>query len=133
MNQFVRFSGTSLALLVCLFLSGCASISERTNEYLGAPKFPPSDPSSVQILQGEPQQAKERLGEIILTVDGKPKREELERRLREGAARLGADAVFIAYDKMHVFPVMHGDWWWGPTYVGEDSLRKIVGVAVKLR
>lgn len=116
-----------------LLLTGCASISQRSNEYLGAPKYPPSNPATVQILQSEPQTAKERLGEIILTVDGNPKREELEKRLREGAAALGADAVFIAYDKMHVYPMVYGDWWWGPSYVSEDSVRKIVGVAIKFK
>jgi len=114
-------------------LAGCASVSQRTNEYLGSPKQPPTNPATVQILQSEPIQPKDRLGEIVLTIDGKPKREDLERRLREGAAKLGADAVFIAYDKMHVYPMVYNDWWWGPSYVTEGSLRKIVGVAIKYR
>lgn len=133
MKLFSRVSTTGLVLAALWLLTGCASVSQRTNEYLGAPKYPPSNPATVQILQGEPQRAKERLGEIILSVDGKPKREDLEKRLREGAAELGADAVFIAYDKMHVYPMVYGDWWWGPTYVSEDSVRKVVGVAIKFK
>lgn len=122
---------TALALLV--LVAGCASISQRTNAYLGTPHYPPTEPGSIKILASEPTEQKERLGEIILTVEGEPKRENIERRLREGAAKLGADAVFIIHDKMHIFPVVYGDWWWGPMGVTEDAHRKVVGVAIKYK
>lgn len=120
-------------LFVLLLAAGCASISTRTNAYLGSPKYAPSNPTSVDILQSEPKGPKERLGEIVLTVEGEPSRDDLERKLKEGAAKLGADAVFIVYDKMHIFPVVYGDWWWGPMGVSEDAHRKIVAVAVKTK
>jgi hypothetical protein len=128
-----RLAGGAFLSLAVAVLTGCASISQRTNAYLGAPKYPASDPAVIQILQAEPNQPKERLGEIILTVEGEPSRDALEKKLREGAARLGADAVFIVHDKMHIFPMVYGDWWWGPMGVTEDAHRKIVGVAVKLK
>lgn len=134
MKNLVQDFRKVLLVSVLLFVVvGCASISSRTNAYLGSPKYTPTSPASVQILQAEPKQPKDRLGEVILTVEGQPSREDLERRLKEGAAKLGADAVFIVYDKMHVFPVVYGDWWWGPMGVTEEAQRKIVGVAVKLK
>jgi len=84
-------------------------------------------------MLSEPPGQKERLGEVVITVSGQPKREVIERKLREAAAGLGADTVFIIHDKMHIFPVVYGDWWWGPMGVTEEAYRKIVAVAVKLK
>lgn len=130
MRSFGR-TGWLAVLGLALLAAGCASVSERTNAYLGTPHYAPANADAVVILQSEPPGGKERLGEVILTVEGKPKREEIERKLREGAARLGADAVFVVHDKMHIFPVVYGDWWWGPMGVTEEGYRKIVGVAIK--
>jgi len=116
-----------------LLLGGCASISEHTHAYLGSPAYAPSDPARVQILSSEPTQPKERLGEVILMVDGRPKRERVEQRLRKAAAKLGADAVFIVQDKLHVYPYVYYDWWWGPMGVYESARRRVVAVAVKFK
>jgi starvation-inducible outer membrane lipoprotein len=112
-----------------LILSGCASITENTHAYLGAPQLAPANPSAVQIFTSEPKQPKIRLGEIILSVEGNPSRQDLENRLKVAAARLGADGVFIAADQTHIFPITYWDWW-GPDY-SEDWHRVIVGVAFK--
>jgi hypothetical protein len=63
------------ALAFILALTGCASISERTHAYLGSPKFPPTDPTRVKIVASEPSQPKDRLGEIMLHIEGNPSRE----------------------------------------------------------
>ena len=84
-------------------------------------------------MQAEPKQPKERLGEVVLNIDGEPKRDKIEQKLREGAAKLGADAVFIVYDKVHVFPVVYYDWWWGPMSATETMDRMIIGVAIKYK
>lgn len=134
MKSSVRyFSKLLIWPSLLLLVAGCASVSTRTNAYLTSPRYAPTTPASVQILQAEPKQLKDRLGEIILTVEGEPSRDDLERKLKEAAAKLGADAVFIIHDKMHIFPVVYGDWWWGPMGVIEDAHRKIVAVAVKLK
>ena len=122
-----------MAAALLLVLTGCASVSSRTNAYLGTPHYPPTNPDSIQIMLSEPPGQKERLGEVVITVSGQPKREVIERKLREAAAGLGADTVFIIHDKMHIFPVVYGDWWWGPMGVTEEAYRKIVAVAVKLK
>jgi len=110
-------------------LCGCAGISENTHAYLGSPQFAPTRPAEVQIYPTEPKQAKQLLGEIILSTDGNPPRQKLEDKLKTAAARLGADGVYIASDKTHIFPVVYWDYW-GPTS-DEDWHRLIVGVAFK--
>jgi hypothetical protein len=133
MNSACKRSGArAMLLLALLLLAGCASISEYTKVYLGTPTYPPTNPAAIQILSAEPKRPTERLGEIMLDVDGTPSRERLEHRLKAAAAKLGANAVFVVYDKIHVFPVVYVDWW-GPTTMGEDLRRNIVAVAVKYK
>ena len=120
------------SLAIMLGLAGCASISERTHAYLGSPGFPPTDPAKVKILPSEPSQPKERLGEIMLSIEGNPSREAVDNKLRKGAARLGADAAFVVYDRMHVFPVAYAGPW-GPTGVAENLRRDVVAVAIKYK
>ena len=122
-----------LALAVGVFLAGCASVSERTHAYLGIPHYLPSDPNKVQIFQTEPKEAKERLGEVILAVTGKPEREEIEKKLRAAAGKLGADGAFIVYDRTHIYPVIYADYWYGPTWVSQDATRNIVAIAFKYK
>jgi hypothetical protein len=119
-----------LGLIGVLAMTGCASIYERNHAYLGSPRYPSTMPASVQILASEPDRPKVQLGEIVLTVEGSPRRDTLENRLKKAAAKLGADAVFVVYDKTHLFPVAYWDWW-GPWSEGTYSDRVIVAVAIK--
>lgn len=116
--------------LALLGLCGCASISEQTHAYLGSARYAPTRPEAVQVLSAEPTQPKERLGEVVLSVEGNPSRDEVEARLKRGAAKLGADAAFVVYDKTHIFPYIYYDWW-GPPWVSDDLHRNIVAVAIK--
>jgi len=131
MTNLDRTKHLLIAVMVTVFLAGCASISENTHAYLGSPTFTPTDPATVKILESEPTGAKIRLGEIILAVDGKPKREDIERKIREAAAKLGAEAAFVVHDRTHIYPVVHTDYWWGPTWVTQDSTRNIVAIAFR--
>jgi len=72
------------------------------------------------------------LGEVRLSIEGEPSRGEIEAKLKQGAARLGADAAVVVYDRVHVFPVVYAGWW-GPTGVSEAMRREIVAIAVKYR
>ena len=119
-------------LLAMLALCGCASITEQTHAYLGTPHLLPSDPAAVQILAAEPNLPKERLGELILSVEGNPPREQVEGRLKAAAARLGADGVFIVSDRTHIIPIEYWDWW-GPAGFSEDWHRLVIGVAFKYK
>jgi len=119
----------ALIMAAALILCGCASITENTHAYLGVPHLAPTNPNSVQVFASEPKQPKLRLGEIILSVEGNPPRQKLEDRLKAAAAQLGADGVFIAGDRTHIYPLVYWDWW-GPQ-TSEDWHRIIVAVAFK--
>jgi hypothetical protein len=113
----MRF-GVFLAVLVCLVAS-CAYVDATTTQYVGVPRFPPSDPKTVQVLRAEPTQGLyDRLGEILLDISVDPPADiaEVEQRLREEGAKWGANAVFVVRDQ-----VMPG--------VG----RKLIGVAIRYR
>ena len=130
---FKQWSRSFLALGTGILLAGCASVSENTHAYLGIPHYSPVDPNRVQVLQAEPKEDKVRLGEIILAVDGKPAREDIEKKIRVAAAKLGADGAFIIYDRTHIFPVVYSDYWWGTSWVSQDSTRNIVAIAFKYK
>lgn len=130
-NSYCHISCRVLLLAATLALCGCSSIAVNTKAYLGSPNFAPGDPARVQILAAEPKQPKERLGEVMLSVEGSPSRQKLEAKLKQAAAKLGADAVFVVYDKTHVFPVVYAGWWGGPYGVSEDIRRDIIAVAIK--
>ena len=115
-----------------LAFCGCASITVQTHAYLGSPHLPPTDPASVPILAAEPPQPKVRLGEVILSLDGNPPREQVEYRLKAEAAQLGADGVFIVSDRTHIIPIEYWDYW-GPAGYAEDWHRVIVGVAFRYK
>jgi len=120
-----------VTMVLATVLCGCASVYESTHAYLGVSQLAPTNPDSVRIFASEPKQPKLRLGEIVLSVEGNPSRQDLERRLKVNAARLGADGVFIATDRMHIYPVTYWDWW-GPQS-SEYWHRVIVGVAFKFQ
>ena len=120
--------GTPIVAAALIFC-GCASISENTHAYLGAPQLAPVNPNKVRILAAEPKQPKMRLGEIMLSVEGNPSRQRLEKALKVAAARLGADGVFISADRTHIYPVTYWDCW-GPNS-WEELDRVVVGIAFK--
>jgi hypothetical protein len=121
------------ALTGLLLVTGCAGIDVHTKPYLTVPAYAPTPPATVQILAAEPNVPKERLGEIMLSVSGQPSRADIEKRLREAAAKLGANAVFLVYDRTHIFPIVYQDWYWGYAGVSQEVRRDIVGVAIRYK
>jgi hypothetical protein len=107
-----------VAAIACL-AAACAYGDATTTQYVGVPRFQPTDPKTVQVLRAEPVQARyERRGEILLDISVEPAPEvaEVEQKLREEGAKWGANAVFVVRDQ-----VMPG--------VG----RKLIGVAIRYR
>ena len=88
-------------VLACLLVS-CAYVDATTTQYVGVPRFPPGDAKTVQVLRGEPMQPHDRLGEVLLdiSVDPAPEIGEIEQRLKEEAAKWGANAVFVVRDQV---------------------------------
>ena len=94
-------------------------MSTRVQPYLGGPTFPPTDPAKVAILRSEPSRPHERLGEVFAEPSGDPTAAQYEQALREGGAKMGADAVVVVYDRMQV--------------VGSHGLRAVVGALGRSR
>ena len=106
-----------LAALTCAAAS-CANVEATSVQYVGVQRFPPADPAAVRVLPAEPAQRHDRLGEILLdiTVDPAPPVADIEQRLREEAAKMGASAVYVIRDVLRP---------------GEP--RKLVGIAIRYR
>ena len=118
-------------LMLALLLTACSGISTRTQPYVGVPNYPPAEPKNVEILTTEPTRPKDRLGEIVLDISGEPSKSDIEKAIKEKAARLGADGAFIVYDRTHIFPVVFTDWW--VQDVRQELQRAIVAVAFKYK
>jgi hypothetical protein len=89
-----------LAALVCLAAVSCGYVEATTTQYVGVARFSPGDPAAVRVLPREPIEAHDRLGEILLdiSVDPPPPVADIEQRLREEAAKMGGNAVFVVRD-----------------------------------
>jgi len=124
-----------LALIVvcaALVVTGCHTVSTRLVPYVGAPKYPPSDPARVEILQKEPTRPHDKLGEVVASPEDGTPAQKIEDKLRREAAKLGADAAVLVHDKMQVV----GTRVWGPYWAPEAtavSERVIVVVAIKYK
>jgi hypothetical protein len=109
----------SIVGALALLLASCAYINASTTQYVGVPRFPPSEASKVQVLPKEPMQPPhDRLGEILLEIslDPAPTVVEIEQRLREEAAKFGASGVFVVRDQ--IIP---------------GSTRRLIAVAIRTR
>lgn len=128
----VAWAGVGALLLAVL--AGCTSLQTRTMPYVGAPRLAPTDPAQIEILHAPPTRGHDRLGEVIVdaSVDPSPPIEKIEAALRQRAAAMGADAVFIVHDSIQ--PVGYQTWgpWWSPS-VSAVPGRIVVGVALKLK
>ena len=101
MISTVPVKNTVLAILACA-LASCATVDATTKQDIGAPRLPRSDPARVEILRVEPQRAHNRLGDIVVDASTNPALpiEKVEAKLRDEAAKLGADAVVVVYDRV---------------------------------
>src|SRR5262249_42597932 len=89
------------ALPAVLFLAStsCSSVSSSSERLIGGPAYPPTSPSSVLILRREPRKPHERIGHVFVEPSGGPPVEEIENAIRTEAAKLGADAAVIVFDR----------------------------------
>ena len=122
-----------MAALPCLLVS-CSSIDTHTIQYVGAPQFPPGDPDRVEILRAEPKRPLDRLGEIVIdaSTDPAPPIAKVEARLRTKAAKLGADAVVVVYDRLQPVGAVVWGPYWSPS-VSTVTGRRLVGIAIKYK
>src|SRR5215471_8768261 len=112
-------------------VTGCQSVSTTTTQSIGVPTFPPTDPATVQILRTEPTRPNIRLGEVR----AEPYSEsvpaaKIELALQKAAAKLGANAAVVVYDKTQVTGAMVTGPWYGRS-IENITGRVVVAVAIR--
>jgi hypothetical protein len=131
MKTPTRCLASIVVLAATLAVTGCNTVSTSTTQALGTPQFAPSDPMQVQILRTEPTRTHVRLGEIQAqpssTDTPAPK---IEDALRKAAAKLGADAAVVVYDRTQTTGAYVSGPWWGRS-VQTVQGRVVVAVAIK--
>jgi hypothetical protein len=97
-----KMGSVPIYLALACVLASCAYVDATTTQYVGVPRPPPTAAAKVQVLRAEPMKVHDRLGEILLdiSVDPAPSVQEVEERLREEAAKMGGDAVFVVRDQI---------------------------------
>ncbi len=122
----------AFAAVAALFLAtGCNTVSVNSNQYLGVQTYPPSDPAQIQILRKEPDRPHVQLGEVRAEpASDNVSAQKIELAMRNAAAKLGADAIVIVYDRTEVTGAMVTGPWYGRS-VQQIMGRVVVGVAIK--
>jgi hypothetical protein len=114
-----------------LLLTGCHTVSSSHTQYVGAQKFPPSDPMRVQILRAEPTRPHTRVGEVKVTTSSENVEvHKIETALKKEAATLGADAAVVVYDRTQVVGAQVVGGWLNRSI---DPIEGRVAVAVAIK
>jgi len=123
---------SAFAVLASLFLvTGCNTVSINSNQYLGVQTYPPTDPAQIQILRKEPTKPHEQLGEVRAEpASDNVSAQKIETAMRSAAAKMGANAVVIVYDRTEVTGAMVTGPWYGRS-VQQIMGRVVVGVAIR--
>jgi energy-converting hydrogenase Eha subunit F len=117
-----------------MLLAACATVDVTTTQHLGAPQYQPTEPTAVQILRTEPTAPHDRLGEIMVeaSTEPAPPITEIEQKVCKAAAKLGADAVVVVYDRIQPVGADLSGPWWGRS-VETVSGRKLIAVAIRYK
>jgi len=91
---------TFALFFLVLLLAACAP-PLRVYYFPGARLYPPTSPASVDLLRWEPQRPHEAFAEIRYDPPPGYSRNEVEWRLREKGAAIGADALVISVDTVY--------------------------------
>jgi hypothetical protein len=131
MKTTLRCLASFAAVVILFTLTGCNTVSISSTQYIGGPIYAPSDPAQIQILREPPNRPNVRLGEVTAepSSDSVPV-QNIEAKLRQAAAQMGADAVVIVSDRTQVTGAMITGPWYGRT-LQRTTARVIVGVAIK--
>jgi hypothetical protein len=118
------------ALIGLLAATGCNTISLQTNQYIGVPTYPPTDPATVQVMRTEPTRPNVKLGEITVEPSSMDTPvAKIEAKLQAAAAKMGANAVVIVVDRtQNMGAVVTGGWY--NRQISPVVGRVIVGVAI---
>lgn len=109
--------------LSAAMLTGCNQVVVTSSQLIGAPTYPPSDPSTIQIIRQKPTRPYESLAEIFVEPQGgNPPTPQIEAALQQKAAKYGADAVWVTSDKTVKS---------GTNYTGGGDFETTYGIAVR--
>ncbi|MBV4522060.1 hypothetical protein KVG88_18520 [Pseudomonas sp. SWRI74] len=123
---------TTALIASVLALASCATVDAQTTAYVGVEHPAPTLANEVQIMRVAPTRPYVRLGEILIdaSVDPAPPITQVEAKLREQAATLGADAVVVVYDQIQpVAAYVSGPLW--SRDINTIQGRKLKGIAIK--
>jgi hypothetical protein len=103
MKRLTSVLTLTVAVAGLFALTGCQTVSTTNNQYIGVQQFPPTNPMQVQILRTEPTRPNIKLGEVR----AEPSSEnvnaaKIEMAIQKAAAKMGADAAVVVYDKTQV-------------------------------
>ena len=119
------------AFIALVVLTGCNTVSTSVRQDIGGPTYAPSDPAQVQILRAPPTRPHVRLGEVTAQPSSDSvSAVEIEATLRKAAAKMGADAAVVVYDKTQTTGAYVTGPWWG-RQVQTIPGRVIIAVAIK--
>ena len=125
---------TACLALSSFLAASCVSMEATTTQYVGSPQLAPTDPAAVKIVRTEPLEPHERLGEVVIdmSITRPPPIADVEARLADESAKLGANAVIVVVDRVQPSEgYVTGTYWGRPmdTVTG----RKTIGVAIKYK
>jgi hypothetical protein len=131
MKTVSRILGFFAVLVALLAVTGCKTVSVSAIQYVGGPIYAPSNLAQIQILRTPPTRANIRLGEVRAEPSSDSVSvQQIETKLREAAAKMGADAVVIVSDRTQVTGAYITDPWYGRS-IQQTTGRVIIGVAIK--
>ncbi|HEX5219024.1 MAG TPA: hypothetical protein VFZ59_05605 [Verrucomicrobiae bacterium] len=121
----------SLAAALLLATTGCQTVSVTSTQEIGGPTFPPTDPATVEILRTEPTRPHVRLGEVRAEPsDEEVSASKIEDALRKAAAKLGANAAVVVYDRTQVTGAYVTGPWYGRS-IEQIQSRVVIAVAIR--
>ena len=129
-NPRTRSLGLLVALILLSFLGGCAKVTARSVPFPEVQKYPPTDKYTVAIFRSAPARPHRQLGEIYLEPQRSPSVSELEEKLQEAAASMGADGVVIVADKSNLMGGSAAGTWVGRE-IGDVQEGVVVGIAIR--
>ena len=131
MKTNIPYLALLTAAVALVALTGCNTVSTSVRQDIGGPTYAPSDPAQVQILRAPPTRPHVRLGEVTAQPSSDSvSAVEIEAALRKAAAKMGADAAVVVYDKTQTTGAYVTGPWWG-RQVQTIQGRVIIAVAIK--
>ena len=131
MRTLIRSVPLALTAAALVLVTGCQTVSTSHTQEIGAPRFAPSDPAQVQILRTEPTRPHVRLGEVRAEPsDESVDASKIEDAIRKEAAKIGADAAVVVYDKTQVVGAQVVGGWLNRS-IDPIEGRIIIAVAIK--